>query len=156
MPQTQNFTAVGCCGRYCRQEQLHHDINAVVTVQPLEAPAQQPGCRVLPPLHLQHAAGDAAGRCEDEAEILPGVALLQSHVQVCSHAALCDLLRNTTTAVFAGLIVMPLPRQYCAIALIRRCSPCAVVDIRTLSSAYMSADTHWPLLSCGPLPPSTD
>ena len=50
---------------------LHHDVNTVVTVQPLEAPAQQPGCCVLPPLHLQHAAGDAASRCEDEAEILP-------------------------------------------------------------------------------------
>ncbi len=79
-----------------------------------------------------------------------------SHVQVCSHAALCDLLRKTTTAVFAGLIGMPLQRQYCAVALIRRCSPSVVVDVRTMSSAYMCAGTRWPLLSCGPLPPSTD
>jgi len=44
--------------------------------------------------------------------------------------------------VFAALIVMPLLRQYCAVALIRRYSPSAVVDIRTMSSAYMSADTR--------------
>ncbi len=62
---------------------LHHDVNTVVTVQPLEAPAQQPGCRVLRPLHLQHAAGDAAGRCKDETEILPGVALLQWTAVTC-------------------------------------------------------------------------
>jgi len=54
---------------------LYHYVIAVVTVQPLEAPAQQPGCRVLPPLH---AEGDAAGRYEAEAVILPGVALLSS------------------------------------------------------------------------------
>ncbi len=43
------------------------------------------------------------------------------------HAALSDLQRKTTTTVFAGLIVMPLPRQHCPAAVIRRCSSSAVL-----------------------------